>query len=54
MVVGTAIATVGSGLILMIDLDTSTVLWAVYLVVNGIGIGLAINLPYTIVQAILT
>ncbi|KAF3001067.1 hypothetical protein E8E14_000043 [Neopestalotiopsis sp. 37M] len=34
-------------------IGTSTISWAVFLVVCGIGTGLAINLPYTIVQAIL-
>ncbi|RYP77943.1 hypothetical protein DL771_000802 [Monosporascus sp. 5C6A] len=54
MIVGTTIGMVGSGLFLMLDLETSTALWAVFLVVCGIGTGFAINLPYTIVQAILT
>lgn len=53
MVGGTAIAIVGSGLFLLLDLQTSTILWAVFLVVCGVGTGLAINLPYTIVQALL-
>lgn len=54
MIIGTAIGMVGSGLILMLDLHTSTTLWAVFLVVYGIGTGFAINLPYTIAQAVLT
>ncbi|ETS73853.1 hypothetical protein PFICI_14799 [Pestalotiopsis fici W106-1] len=54
IIVGTCIGIVGSGLFLYLDLGTSTALWAVFLVVCGVGVGLAINLPYTIVQAILT
>lgn len=53
MILGTAVALVGSGLFLMLDLQTSTALWAVFLVVCGIGTGFAINLPYTIVQVVL-
>lgn len=54
MIIGTAIGMIGSGLFLMLDLHTSTALWAVFLVVCGIGTGFAINLPYTIAQAVLT
>jgi hypothetical protein len=54
MIVGTAISMVGSGLYLMLDLDTSRALWATFLVVCGLGTGFAINMPYTVVQAVLT
>lgn len=54
MIIGTMIAMVGSGLFLLLDLQTSTALWAVFLVICGIGTGLVINLAYTIVQAVLT
>lgn len=54
MVVGTAIGMTGCGLFLLLDVETSTALWAVFLVVCGVGTGIAINLPYTVVQAILT
>ncbi|KAJ4422061.1 hypothetical protein N0V82_003251 [Gnomoniopsis sp. IMI 355080] len=54
IIIGTAVGTVGCGLFLMLDLDTSTVIWAVFLVVCGAGTGFAINLPYTIAQAVLT
>ncbi|RYP80357.1 hypothetical protein DL769_002506 [Monosporascus sp. CRB-8-3] len=54
MIVGTVIGTVGSALFLMLNLDTSTALWAVFLVVYGTSTGFAINLQYTVVQAILT
>lgn len=54
MIIGTLVGTIGCGLFLMLDLSTSTTLWAVFLVVCGIGTGLSINLPYTIAQVILT
>lgn len=53
MIIGTVIGMTGSGLFLMLDLNTSTALWAVFLVVCGIGTGFAINLPYTIAQVVL-
>lgn len=53
MIIGTAIGIVGSGLFLMLDLETSKALWATFLVICGLGTGFAINLPYTVVQAIL-
>ncbi|KAI1312742.1 efflux pump antibiotic resistance protein [Xylaria venustula] len=53
MILGTAFALVGSGLFLMLDLQTSTALWAIFLVVCGVGTGFSINLPYTIVQVVL-
>lgn len=54
MVIGAAIGTVGSGLFLMLDLNTKVALWAVFLVICGLGTGFAINLPYTVAQAVLT
>lgn len=54
MIIGTAVGMVGSGLFLMLNLHTSTTFWAVFLVVCGTGTGFAINLPYTIAQAVLT
>ncbi|XDG01573.1 hypothetical protein ABKA04_001188 [Annulohypoxylon sp. FPYF3050] len=53
IMIGTSIGVLGSGLFLMLDLETSTAEWAVFLVVCGVGTGIAINLPYTIFQAIL-
>ncbi|KAK9416944.1 putative Major facilitator superfamily (MFS) profile domain-containing protein [Seiridium unicorne] len=54
MTIGTAIGLLGSGLFLELDIDTPRAVWAVILVVCGLGTGFAINLPYTVVQAILT
>lgn len=53
IVIGTVIGIIGSGLFLLLDLNTSTALWAVYLVVCGVGTGLAINLVYAMVQTVL-
>ncbi|KAK4161122.1 major facilitator superfamily domain-containing protein [Cladorrhinum sp. PSN259] len=53
MVVGLAIACVGSGLMTTISISTPTVQWAAYLVICGIGSGMAQQLPYIAVQAAL-
>ena len=53
MVLGAVVGAVGTGLLTTIDLDTSTVEWASYLVITGIGIGFGINIPYTAVQVVL-
>ncbi|KAH8892800.1 MFS general substrate transporter [Thozetella sp. PMI_491] len=53
MIAGVAIASVGAGLLTTIGLSTSTVVWAAYLVVIGIGMGMALQLPYTALQAVL-
>ncbi|KAH8759347.1 major facilitator superfamily domain-containing protein [Diaporthe sp. PMI_573] len=54
IIFGTAVGMIGSGLFLMFSLSTPTALWAVFLVVCGVGTGISINIPYTIVQAVLT
>ena len=36
-----------------VGVDTSTVTWAAYEVINGIGMGGALQLPYTALQAVL-
>jgi hypothetical protein len=53
MVAGTMIASVGAGLLTTIDVAIPTMKWAAYLVVTGIGVGMAFQLPYTAVQAVL-
>ncbi|KAF2682030.1 MFS general substrate transporter [Lentithecium fluviatile CBS 122367] len=52
MIVGTAISIVGSGLIMTLQVATCTAKWAGFLVVCGLGTGMAINQPYTAVQAV--
>ena len=44
---GACIAVIGIGLLTRITLGTSTVHWAAYMVLSGLGVGLGINLPYT-------
>lgn len=53
MFLGAAVAIVGTALLCRIGLETSTVEWAAYCVITGIGIGIGIQLPYTAVQAVL-
>ena len=52
MVLSVIIASIGTGLLSTIGLDTSTVRWSAYMVVTGIGIGVGVQLPYTAVQVI--
>jgi hypothetical protein len=52
MIVGTAVSIIGS-VLLTLDADTSTIKWAAYMVVVGIGTGSAVNLPYTALQVVL-
>lgn len=54
MIIGAIIASVGSGLLTRINLTSSTVEWAAYMVVTGLGVGLGTNLLYTALQAALT
>lgn len=53
MILGVVITSIGAGLLTTIDHTTSTVLWATYMVINGLGIGMAQQLPYTALQAVL-
>lgn len=53
MVTGTTVNIVGAGLLTTIGAGTTTLKWASYMVVNGIGIGMAMQLPYTALQAVL-
>lgn len=53
MVLGTVIGTIGTGLLTRIDQGTSTVEWAAYMVLTGLGIGIGVNVPFTAVQVVL-
>ncbi|GAP82380.2 putative efflux pump antibiotic resistance protein [Rosellinia necatrix] len=53
LVSGVSIATVGAGLLTTIGPLTPTVKWAAFMVITGIGTGMAQQLPYTAVQAVL-
>ncbi|KAF2746363.1 MFS general substrate transporter [Sporormia fimetaria CBS 119925] len=53
IIVGIVITSVGAGLLITLDTSTPTVKWATYMVINGLGIGMAQQLPYTALQAVL-
>ncbi|KJZ70909.1 hypothetical protein HIM_09702 [Hirsutella minnesotensis 3608] len=53
MIAGGVISSIGAGLLTTVDPDTRTVAWAGYLVMTGIGLGMAAQLPYTALQAVL-
>ncbi|KAI0594167.1 major facilitator superfamily domain-containing protein [Biscogniauxia sp. FL1348] len=53
MIAGGTICCVGSGLLTTVDLSTPTVEWAAYLVITGLGLGIAAQIPYTALQAVL-
>ncbi|KAK7917810.1 hypothetical protein PG985_011418 [Apiospora marii] len=53
MIGGSIICSVGAGLLTTVNLSTPTVQWAAYLVITGLGLGMAGQLPYTAVQAVL-
>ncbi|PQE02873.1 efflux pump antibiotic resistance protein [Rutstroemia sp. NJR-2017a BBW] len=45
---------VGAGLLTTIDARTPTVRWSAYMVINGLGTGIAQQLPYTALQVVLS
>ncbi|KAL8925504.1 MAG: hypothetical protein Q9208_003395 [Pyrenodesmia sp. 3 TL-2023] len=53
MLAGTIVCSVGTGLLVMLDVETSTVVWVVWMVIAGFGDGMCTNMPYTAIQAIL-
>lgn len=53
MIAGVIITSIGAGLLTLIDADTKTLHWASFMVINGLGIGMAQQLPYTALQAVL-
>ncbi|KAI0383424.1 MFS general substrate transporter [Hypomontagnella monticulosa] len=53
MILGVVVTSIGAGLLTMIGISTPTVEWAAYMVINGLGIGMAQQLPYTALQAVL-
>ncbi|MCJ1377535.1 hypothetical protein MMC17_000630 [Xylographa soralifera] len=44
---------IGAGLLTTLRTDTSTALWAVYMVLTGLGLGLGVNVPHIAVQAVM-
>lgn len=53
MILGSILGAIGTGLLTTFDINTSTVRWAAYMVLTGLGIGLGINIPYTALQVVL-
>ncbi|OAG09464.1 MFS general substrate transporter [Paraphaeosphaeria sporulosa] len=53
MVVGAAIGSIAAGFMTRFDADTPTLRWAAIVVVHRIGLGMAQQLPYTALQAVL-
>ncbi|ETS85984.1 hypothetical protein PFICI_04009 [Pestalotiopsis fici W106-1] len=53
MVAGSALCSIGAGLLTTVTLSTPTTHWATFLVITGIGLGMAGQLPYTALQAVL-
>lgn len=53
MVFGTVISIVAYGLLTTLKVGTATVVWAAFLVLCGIGMGTAMNIPYTALQVVL-
>lgn len=51
---GTAILTIGSGLIYTLKVDSNAGLWIGYQIVAGFGIGLALQTPFIAVQRALS
>ncbi|KAK8110701.1 MFS general substrate transporter [Apiospora kogelbergensis] len=52
-VAGGVICCIGSGFLTTVGLGTPTAEWAAYLVITGIGLGMAAQIPYTSLQAVL-
>lgn len=50
MILGECIGIVGMALLTQLDSHTSTVKWAAYLVIAGLGTGMTTQLPYTAVN----
>lgn len=53
MVAGVIVTSIGAGFLTTIDITMPTPVWATFMVINGLGIGVAQQLPYTVLQAVL-
>jgi hypothetical protein len=53
MIVGITIASIAAGFLTRLNAYTSTTEWAALVVVNRLGMGMAQQLPYTALQAVL-
>ncbi|KAL4738633.1 major facilitator superfamily domain-containing protein [Aspergillus similis] len=54
MVLGQAVSNMGTALLTRLKVGTSTVLWATYLVVTGVGHGMGLQMPFLAVQVVLS
>jgi hypothetical protein len=54
MIAGELICIAGTALLTQLYPTTPTVAWAAYLVIAGIGMGMAMQLPYTAIQVTLS
>ncbi|KAL8885538.1 MAG: hypothetical protein Q9192_006629 [Flavoplaca navasiana] len=53
MLGGAIICSIGTGLLVMLDITSPTAVWATSMVVAGFGDGMCTNMPYTAIQAII-
>lgn len=53
MIAGQTICVIGADLITRLDLTSTTVTWASYLVITGVGMGMSMQLPCTALQVVL-
>lgn len=44
---------IGSGLLTTLRTDTTTALWATFMVLTGLGLGLGVNVPHIAIQAVM-
>ena len=54
MVLSAIVGSVGTGLLSTVGVDTSTLQWAAFMVVTGLGIGIGVQMPYSAVQVVLS
>ena len=54
ILIGDLICVAGTVLLTKLETTSSTVFWAAALVVTGLGLGMAMQLPYTAVQVVLS
>ncbi|KAL8866857.1 MAG: hypothetical protein Q9174_006038 [Haloplaca sp. 1 TL-2023] len=53
MLAGAIICSIGTGLLIMLGVGSSTLVWVIFMVVAGFGDGMCTNMPYTAIQAII-
>lgn len=53
MILGVLVGAVGTGLLIRIGLDTTTIQWATYLVIAGLGTGIGMQQPFSALHVVL-